>query len=186
MISDKIGVEVSRIRLFFSGAELLDDRGMNDYEIEPDSVIRLHINPKTSIYASTNQGSAPKVTELLPNRGPTHGGQKIRIQGENFPRSIGWVCKFGSALVPLIYISEHMLECITPAHAPGTVPVEVSHNGTHFTNNNVIFTFMSTSAWQTLIAVPTCSAVGSTLKGTTDSCRTITPIQRHDDRGGNL
>ena len=104
---------------------------------------------KTVSYPQNDEQPLPHVRELQPNRvsnlqgielissyhnqGPTCGGLKVKIIGENFPNYPSLLCKFGDTNVAATFINDYTLECICPPHSFGTVAVEVSHDGLHFT-----------------------------------------------------
>jgi IPT/TIG domain len=72
------------------------------------------------------------------------GGATIVLTGQNFDAGFGddVQCKFGTVLSGGKIVSPTSVECISPPHAAGAVPLEVSIKGGLFTNNSgVQFTF---------------------------------------------
>ena len=57
----------------------------------------------------------------------------MRILGEHFPEFSTFLAKFGETVTQTTYKNENELECYAPAHSPGSVAVEISHDGIHFT-----------------------------------------------------
>jgi hypothetical protein len=81
------------------------------------------------------------VRQLFPNAGPTAGGTSVTVFGTNFVRSGLLSCKFGLVQVPAAFVSAVELTCISPAHAPATIAIEVSNNGVDFTSSLLPFAF---------------------------------------------
>ncbi len=81
----------------------------------------------------------PTITQIVPNRGKTTGGEAVRIRGKNFVGILS--IKFGG--VPVVSykaISEEEIEVITPQHQAGAVDVYMETVG-GFTNLSQAFTF---------------------------------------------
>lgn len=96
-------IDETRLRLFYCGDELQETKRLSDYSIADDALIRLVIAPHTKYsQVSPTQNERPRVSEVLPNRGTVHGGQKVKISGLNFPNSFGWVVSFGRYIFVLL------------------------------------------------------------------------------------
>eukprot|EP00939_MAST-03C_sp_MAST-3C-sp1_P002137 g2137.t1 len=78
----------------------------------------------------------PRLARLLPSQGPTTGGELVRIA------HVGHVlearrgadanlrCRFGETQMRALFdVSDGMLKCLAPPHAPGVVSVGISVNG---------------------------------------------------------
>ena len=93
--------------------------------------------PSTVIYA------------LNPDRGPREGGSRIALNGEGFSYRAARVgalqCRFNASNVMGEYLSPKTIICIAPAHAPGTVTVEVTNNLQQYTSSGLTFIFDTNS-----------------------------------------
>lgn len=69
---------------------------------------------------------------ISPGLGPSEGGSRVRVCGYNFIESAGIRCKFGrneeASIVLGSPISSDCIECVTPKHSPGSLPVGLSFN----------------------------------------------------------
>ena len=83
--------------------------------------------------------SALAVTAVLPLSGPDRGGTKLSVMGTNMANTLELSCRFGREVVRAAWVSETLVECETPARAPGPVAVEVTTNGADFTDDGVLF-----------------------------------------------
>ena len=74
---------------------------------------------------------------ISPNAGPTAGGTIVTLFGSNLYDTPDAMCRFGERGVEVFARSTgaRSLECTSPAHASGTVPVELSLNGQQFTTS---------------------------------------------------
>ncbi len=68
--------------------------------------------------------SIPYVRWVLPNSGPTSGGQSVLISGENFENAVS--VTFGGVNADIVSLSASRIEVSTPAHAIGPVDVVVT------------------------------------------------------------
>ena len=89
------------------------------------------------------------ISHLTPKNGPVEGGTAIFIHGNNFVASSGlssgpW-CRFGTVtdvqMILGIFLSSNTVRCITPMHAKGRVPIEITTNGVDFTSNGIQFEY---------------------------------------------
>ncbi|XP_076092310.1 uncharacterized protein LOC143063814 [Mytilus galloprovincialis] len=84
--------------------------------------------------------------QVVPNQGSDKGGTVVHVWGHNFPDLLGhmYICKFGSERVNGTWKAWNHVMCTAPQHEEGNVFLEVSPNGTDFTNNKIIFTYYAT------------------------------------------
>jgi hypothetical protein len=68
----------------------------------------------------------PVFEALRPTRGPARGGTPARLLGRGFANTPGLKCRFGAVFVAAFWLSEAELRCAAPAHAPGTVNLQVA------------------------------------------------------------
>jgi hypothetical protein len=68
------------------------------------------------------------VAGVDPARGPQEGGQLVTISGQGLDED-GLEVRFGGEPARLLEVTGSALRVRTPAHAPGEVVVEVSHEG---------------------------------------------------------
>ncbi len=72
--------------------------------------------------------TAPTVTSVVPNQGPTAGGTSVAVYGTNF--LIGSTVSFdGNLATGVVVVSSTKILCVTPAHAAGSVTVSVTSGG---------------------------------------------------------
>jgi hypothetical protein len=84
----------------------------------PDS-----LSPATYRYFSRNQ-SLPSIGSITPNYGPTSGGTRVTIRGNNFVNGIR-VLLGGSECTNLVIANSTQLSCTTPKQAAGYASVAV-------------------------------------------------------------
>eukprot|EP01135_Chromosphaera_perkinsii_P005766 Nk52_evm9s360 gene=Nk52_evmTU9s360 len=126
-------------RFFFSGNELetqVDDSTLVSHGFRDGCTV--HIFEDRNVEASKYVA----VKSLLPCHCLESGGVKVKIVGTAFEKTSSLCCKFGSVIVPCKYESKTSLTCTAPPHSPGVVSVEVSLNGTQFTQNGTLFTYV--------------------------------------------
>jgi len=84
--------------------------------------------------------NAETVQSVYPISGPTTGGSRVTVTGQEFITGI--VCKFGTlpSVTPLS-LSSTQAVCLSPAHAAGLVYVEVSSNDQTFTDDRVEYVY---------------------------------------------
>jgi len=74
--------------------------------------------------------------------GSIHGGNVVDILGSNFMDLDTIACKFGSKVVPAIFISNQHMQCtVPPAQRPVAVPCRISLNGQDFTKEAVTYNY---------------------------------------------
>ncbi|HYC91158.1 MAG TPA: IPT/TIG domain-containing protein [Thermoanaerobaculia bacterium] len=77
-----------------------------------------------SLLACTAAAQQPDYT-ITPNRGPVAGGTEIRITSREDLGTWPYGVIFGETHVPAVLHDSHTLVATTPAHLPGTVPVNI-------------------------------------------------------------
>ena len=94
--------------------------------------------------------STPHVGVVRPGHGPVGGGTLVEIQGGPFWERAATqgtlYCRFGDHGVSKAQrLSNSVIECVSPSHVSGAVPVEVSLNALDFTNDGMAFTYLGPS-----------------------------------------
>ena len=86
------------------------------------------------------------VTSIYPPNGPLSGATVVTVSGRFF-ESGNIACKFGSlpSVLASVYVSATQIRCVAPAHANGSVFLEVSNNNDDFTDNRVDFFYQCAS-----------------------------------------
>jgi hypothetical protein len=84
---------------------------------------------------------APVVSGVAPNSGPAAGSTNVAINGQNFATTTG--VAFGGAAAAFAIVSDNQLRATSPAHAAGTVDIQVtSPSGTSTPCQADKFTYM--------------------------------------------
>jgi hypothetical protein len=109
----------------------------------------------------------PQVERCVPcsavsrSPGSTAPAAPVDVYGIGFVPSSQLACRFGDVVSPATYVSPNRVRCAVPAHALGTVPLDVTWNGFDSTTAGLQFSF---------VALPSVSSVqpvsGSVLGGT--------------------
>ena len=73
--------------------------------------------------------------------GPDDGGTEALVYGRNFMERLKTFCRFGTTAVTAHAIENSRVKCISPAHADGVVPVEISQNGLDYSVGGPKFDF---------------------------------------------
>jgi plastocyanin len=83
----------------------------------------------------------PKVTSLVPNAGPTAGGNTVVVDGSGFVSDAS--IKFGSAAsASVTFVSPTQLKALVPGHTPGVVGLAVTTPaGTSAAGNNGLYAY---------------------------------------------
>ena len=82
-----------------------------------------------------------KILNIYPKTGPNTGNTSVRIVGENFLPTDEMKCKFGSYIVRAVWLNGHELVCRSPAHTPGSFPLEITANNQDYTSQNLPYLF---------------------------------------------
>ena len=113
-----------------------------------------------ALKASGTGSSAPTITAISPNSGPTSGGTAVTITGTNF-LSGATVTFGGTAATNVTVVSGTSITATTPAHAAGAVNVVVTDSGGSATVVNG-FTYVSSPPTITTISPNSGSTNGGT------------------------
>jgi hypothetical protein len=86
---------------------------------------------------------SPLVSSIFPFTGSEEGGTKVRIIGANFINSENLMCRFGTQSLPVraLFVHRRLIECVTPAHLPGSVSVAVSNNAADYGYRTAVFNY---------------------------------------------
>ena len=87
----------------------------------------------------------PTLTSVTPVSGTTAGGTSVTLTGTNFKAGIT-VTFGGAACGSVVRVSSTQVTCVTPAHFPETVDVQVTNPDTQIATLVRGFTFTSTAA----------------------------------------
>lgn len=73
---------------------------------------------------------------VLPASGPSIGGTRVRVAGENFPYAASMVCLFGNASSVARFVSASEIECQAPlVQVPGQVELRLTTNKQEFSRS---------------------------------------------------
>ena len=87
--------------------------------------------------------TAPSIRSFQPTSGSFRGGTLVRVMGNNFHPSSSLMCKFGNLNASKsIWISETRVDCETPSHVPGSVPVQITNNQKDYYVSTAFFKFI--------------------------------------------
>lgn len=137
-IFENSAIEKTQQRLFWSGTELKDESKklielQATQEAETKILVTLVVTNWTRVIKTYTNDDRPKVIELLPNKGSSHGGERVQISVQNAEIANTWIVKFGDVSVHgSLEKGGEYIQCTTPPHTPGPVVVEISHDGVHF------------------------------------------------------
>ena len=91
------------------------------------------------------------VTGIYPSSGSESGGTNITISGNDFMQKGLLQCIFDkNYVVPAKWIARSAITCVTPAHQPGIISVEVSDNGQQKCIGSANFTYQTRAAVTTI------------------------------------
>ncbi|XP_053379664.1 uncharacterized protein LOC128548542 isoform X2 [Mercenaria mercenaria] len=87
-----------------------------------------------------------KVLEIIPSRGPEKGGNDVHVWGHNFLESLSgaYKCRFGDTKTDGKWLAWNHVLCTAPRLPEGEVTLEVSPDGSKFTNDRQTYFFYST------------------------------------------
>lgn len=104
-----------------------------------------------AIYIQFIKGeTVPQIGKITPNKGPSSGGTKVTIEGEDFREIMNGnriTVYFGSTQVPdedIEVINYKTIEVYTPAHPPGKVEVKIENPDGELSSPVGEFTYIST------------------------------------------
>ncbi|MFN0095547.1 MAG: IPT/TIG domain-containing protein [Dehalococcoidia bacterium] len=99
--------------------------------IAPPGSGTVNVRVKAALGTSTNSSAfqfsyvgAPKVTDIVPDSGPTQGGNVVVIYGQHLQNATA--VSFGGDVVSPYDVTSTSLKAVAPAHAPGAVDVRVT------------------------------------------------------------
>ena len=88
---------------------------------------------------------SPQVDALEPSVGSEVGGTEVLVSGYGFLNRVDLRCLFGEsaneAIVHAEWISQTLVQCVSPTTVPGAVSVQVSNNGVDFSGRASMFTY---------------------------------------------
>jgi hypothetical protein len=90
------------------------------------------------------------LASMKPESGSLRGGTSVSIYGSEFYFSGVLACRFGVVTVPASYVSKTETRCVSPAHAEGSITVEVSNNGVDFSSSGLEFQYKSAPVVQSV------------------------------------
>jgi hypothetical protein len=82
------------------------------------------------------------VESIYPSSGSELGGTIVVVRGKYFSEESSQ-CRFGSILVPAIWLSWNKIRCLSPPHHPSMVGLSVRGNGRNFADSSVPSIFLS-------------------------------------------
>ena len=85
--------------------------------------------------------SPPVVVSISPTVGGADGGSVVQVFGENFVENPELSCKFGDTRVTAQYVSDTIIECISPALQSADVSLDVTVNGQEYSTSGVSFLY---------------------------------------------
>jgi hypothetical protein len=87
-------------------------------------------------------GVTPTISEVIPNSGPSTGGTRVAILGNNFIDSPASRIRFGEVdVMPHIFHGTGTLICHTPQHAPATVAVRVCNSNKKWSDTSAPYVY---------------------------------------------
>ncbi|RHY92009.1 hypothetical protein DYB35_001665 [Aphanomyces astaci] len=70
------------------------------------------------------------LTKLVPSIGPALRGRTlVHVVGSGFENQVELSCRFGTARVAATFINSTLIQCESPPHSVGTIPLHVTWNG---------------------------------------------------------
>src|SRR5690606_33184430 len=93
----------------------------------------------------TGGDDVPQISSIAPNEGPSTGGTTVVITGTNLD-DVTTITFGGVDATSFTIDSPTQITAVTPAHAPGDVPVRLS-TGTSI-SNELVFTYLDTHIYK--------------------------------------
>ena len=85
------------------------------------------------------------VRVVVPHQGPAGGGTLVSLVVSRLPARAAALgdayCRFDQSLARARLVSAERVECTSPPHAVGVVPLEISMNGLDFTEGSAVFAY---------------------------------------------
>eukprot|EP00029_Vermamoeba_vermiformis_P004785 TRINITY_DN1541_c0_g1_i1.p1 TRINITY_DN1541_c0_g1~~TRINITY_DN1541_c0_g1_i1.p1 ORF type:complete len:680 (-),score=61.52 TRINITY_DN1541_c0_g1_i1:70-2109(-) len=94
---------------------------------------------ETGIKKQINYYQQPIIKSIDPAVG--FNGSLITVYGSGFFQTPYLSCKFGTIIVPAVYIDQRSIQCTAPLFTGSTVNLTISMNGQQFTSSSVTFNF---------------------------------------------
>jgi hypothetical protein len=91
-------------------------------------------------FVSFQYAFMPNVTSISPKWG---GSTRVYIAGEYFVNSLNLACRFGTLVVPAVFVSGQLVSCTAPLQAPGAVAVSVTNNAVEFSPEGVYYVYQT-------------------------------------------
>ena len=109
----------------------------------PLQLVDLQGNALTQNAAPFQYSTRPVLDALLPAFGTSQGGTLISVRGAHFLRQAAtmslFACKFNATVVPASFVDVGIAQCVSPAHAVGSVFVALSNNRQDFSVQEITF-----------------------------------------------
>ncbi|RHY28711.1 hypothetical protein DYB32_005759 [Aphanomyces invadans] len=84
------------------------------------------------------------LTKLVPSMGPALRGKTVvHIIGSGFENHVELACRFGTASVAAMFVNSTLIQCESPPHTVGTVPLQVTWNGLDEAVASLAFRFVA-------------------------------------------
>ena len=148
----------------------------------PQDVVVVNTNGLTATLAQAFEYIAGHVFSVTPSRGLTTGGQSVLIRGVNFVD--GSTIAFGGVLATgVIFIDSQHFAATTPAHADGTVDVEITEPSTAVVTARHGYIF-SSRVFQDDIRRQPSITINSSLNGGVNTARFVVDGQGVPPIGG--
>ncbi|KAL3847724.1 hypothetical protein ACJMK2_018620 [Sinanodonta woodiana] len=83
---------------------------------------------------------------IIPSQGTDKGGNLVHVWGHNFPETQNktYFCTFGTNVSNGTWIAWNHVVCTAPALPSGDIILEISPNGTTYTDNKLVYTYYAT------------------------------------------
>lgn len=109
------------------------------------------VNPLPIYIMFTKGESNPAIEKITPDKGPSSGGMKIKIEGKDFRQTMSGftgtlAVYFGDMQVPesdVTVVDSKTIYIITPSHAPGEVTVKVENPDGTLSDPTATYTYLS-------------------------------------------
>ena len=130
-----------------------------------------------------------QLLRVYPLGGPTQGGTILTITGValaqhlkwmRFTRRVNFAPTAVSALVPVRWLSESRIECMSPRLSAGLANLEVSTNGQQFTTAHLNYLFFQPVTLHSIDPIQGPPAGGSIVRIDTSDLRTFAEIGELD------
>lgn len=121
--------------------ELRKCRSETDYDV----VSFVQTTPINVVSHSTQLSkpstTSPVIQEVCPPAGPTSGGTRVAIIGQNFVDNPKAMVRFDTTPIKPQFFGPGTLVCTTPQHVAGVVSVSISNDSVRWSDTGTTFTF---------------------------------------------